>query len=312
MPKTPTEDKKPVKGPRQLKVGNYKSFRLQKTIKTGEASLPHEFALLKGAFGVLRSNWRLFAGIMLVYGLLNVLLVQSFAGTDVAQTKDSLGGLVEGKFSQVISSAMLFAYMASTSGNINSSVAGAYQLFLTVTTSLALVWALRQVYAQKKVRIRDAFYRGMYPLVPFLLVVLLASIQLLPIVLGGYLYNLATEGIAASAIESLLWGVVFFFLALISLYMLSATIFALYVACLPDVEPGQALGSARELVEYRRWAVMRRVIFLPIFLLVLSGVVVIPLVYVAPVIAGIAFFVVSMTGLPIIHSYLYRLYRELL
>jgi polyferredoxin len=74
----------------------------------------------------------------------------------------------------------------------------------------------------------------------------------------------------------------------------------------------EALKSARELVRYRRWTVMRKLIFLPIFLLVTGAVLIIPLIYFAPVLATITFLLTSMFGLPIIHGYIYRLYRELL
>jgi hypothetical protein len=207
---------------------------------------------------------------------------------------------------------MLFIYMASTSGNISNTTAGAYQLFLTLITSLALIWTLREIYAGNKVRIRDGFYWGMYPFIQFMLVIFAAVIQLLPVIVAGYIYNLVNSGIAATGVEHLLWAVTFVIFGIISLYMLSSSLFALYIVCLPDMEPMEALKSARELVRYRRWTLMRKLIFLPIFLLVTGAVLIIPLIYFAPVLATITFLLTSMFGLPIIHGYIYRLYRELL
>jgi hypothetical protein len=312
MPKTPTADKKPVKGPRKLKTGSYKSFKLQKPIKTAEPTLPSAFKLLKGTFSVMKQNWKPFLGIIVVYGLLNLMLVQSFNASDIDKTKNNLDGMNQGTFGGVLSSTMLFVYMASSSGNVSNSTAGAYQLFLTLITSLALIWTLREIYAGKKVRIRDGFYWGMYPFIQFLVVIFVAVIQLLPVIVAGYVYNLVTSGIAATGVESLLWAVTFALFGVLSLYMLSSSLFALYIVCLPDMQPMEALKSARELVRYRRWTVMRKLIFLPIFLLVSGAILIIPLIYFAPVIAGITFLLTSMFGLPIIHGYIYRLYRELL
>ena len=315
MPKkTPTADKKAVKEPRQLRSGKYQSFKLQKRLKpvSNKVSLPGVFSILRGSFGVMRKNWKVFLGIILIYGVLNLILVQSFSGTDINQTKENLDSFNGGQFNGVMSSLMLFIYMASTSGNINSSTAGAYQLFLTVITSLALIWTLRQAYASKPMRIRDGYYWGMYPLIQFMLVLGGIIAQLLPIIVGGYLYNLVTTGIAASGIEQTLWAIVLALLALASLYMISSSLFALYIVCLPEVTPMQAFKTARELVQYRRWTVMRKIIFLPIFLFLSAIILIVPLIFFAPIVASVTFLLTSMFGLPVIHSYMYRLYRELL
>lgn len=312
MSKTPNTDKKTVKEPRKLKQGRYQSFRLQKPIKSAEPSVPSAFRIFFGSLGIIKRNWKPFAGIVAVYCIFNLLLVQSFNGADINQTKDNLDSMNSGPFGGLLSSAALFVYLASSSGNVNSSTAGAYQLVLTVLTSLALIWTLRQVYAGEKVHTRDAFYWGMYPLVPFVLVMATAVLQLLPVVVGGYIYNLVTQGISATPIEATIWTILLALLALISLYMLASSLFALYIVCLPNVTPGDALKSARELVRYRRWMVMRKVIFLPICLLVVAASVIVPLIFVAPVVAGVIFLLTSSFGLPIIHSYMYRLYRELL
>jgi hypothetical protein len=314
MAKTPATDKKPVIEPRKVQTGEYRSFKLQKKIKTGDPHIPGSFKLLKGGLGVVRRNWKPFLGIMLIYGVLNMVLVQSFSGEDLGRAQQVLEGTAsDSVYGDIGTSLILFAYLAASSGNLQSDTAGAYQLVLTVTTSLALIWALREAYAEKKFRIRDAFYRGMYPLVPFVVLVFIGTLQLLPVVFGGFVYNLvSTTGIALPGIESLLWMVVFFLLALLSLYMLSATIIALYIVCLPDMTPMVALQSARELVNFRRWAVVRKIIFLPILLLVISMAIILPLIYISAPLAGSMFFVTGMVGLIIIHSYLYRLYRELL
>jgi hypothetical protein len=312
MAKTPTVDKKPAKEPRTLKTGKYKSFKLQKPIKTGDAQIPGAFKLMRGALSVLRHNWKPFLGIVVIYGVLNLLLVQSFNASGITQTKDTLDATNTGRFGSLLSSTMLFMYMASSSGNVTNTTAGAYQLVLTLVTSLALIWTLRQVYADKKVRIRDGFYWGMYPLIPFMLVLLAAAVQLLPVVVGGFVYNLVNTGIAATGVEVVLWGVAFAIFVLITLYMLSSSIFALYIVCLPEVQPMEALRSARELVRYRRWTIMRKLLFLPIFLLITGALLIVPLIYIAAPLASITFLLTSMFGLPIIHSYIYRLYRELL
>ena len=52
-------------------------------------------------------------------------------------------------------------------------------------------------------RVRDAYYRGMFPLVPFVLVLALIGLQLLPLVIGATLYNIAvTNGICGQFVPA--------------------------------------------------------------------------------------------------------------
>lgn len=327
MPKTPqtpptTKSAKPAKSdksaksdhskPRQLKAPIYKSFRLQKRIKPVVTKLPSAFRLFADSLKILGKNWKMFLGIVLVYGVLMVLFVRGLGGgANLNELKSALES--SGNFGRLLTGTVLFAYLVGTSGNASSDVAGAYQLILTLMVSLALIWSLRQVYAGNRTRIRDGFYGGMYPLVPFILVLLVSALQLIPLAIGAFLFSTVQSGaIAATGIETLLWGVVFFLLAVVSLYMLASSLFALYIVCLPNMQPMMALRSAKQLVQGRRWTVLRKIIFLPFALLVLAALIMLPIVMLATPIAAWAFFAISMLGLPIIHSYMYGLYRAML
>ncbi len=107
----------------------------------------------------------LFAGITIIYGLLNLTLVQGLAGgTDVSSLKHALNQAFNGGLGSLASAFSVFAVLVGSAGNASSQTTGGYQLFLGIITSLAVIWALRQVLAGESVRIRDAYYRGMYPL----------------------------------------------------------------------------------------------------------------------------------------------------
>ena len=242
------------------------------------------------------------------------MLVQSFnAAGDLTGAKNSLDQAVSGNLNQAISAGGLFVYLLSASGNATNATAGTYQAILTLIFSLVMIWTLRQVHAGHKVRIRDGFYKGMAPLIPFLLVLVAVALQMLPLAIGASLFStVTTSGIAASSIEQALWAVLFFTFGVISLYMVSSSLFGLYIVTLPNVTPLKALRSARALVKNRRWTVLRRILFLPIALVLLSAIIIIPLILFVTPIAQASFFVVSMLILPVVHSYLYALYRELL
>ena len=142
---------------------------------------------------------------------------------------------------------------------------------------------------------------------------LVIGLQLIPFLIGGFLYSaVISNGIAVDALENILSALVFLLLALASLYMVCSSVFALYVVTLPDMTPMKALRSARELVRYRRWTVLRKLLFLPITLLVIAAVIMLPIILVVTPIAEWTYFVLTMMALAVIHSYMYALYRELL
>jgi hypothetical protein len=146
-----------------------------------------------------------------------------------------------------------------------------------------------------------------------MLVLLVIAAELLPLILGVGLYGIVTtNGIAATPIELVLWGLLSMVLATLSIYMICSSIFALYIVCLPNMTPMRALRSARELVRYRRWAVIRKVIFLPCILLALAACILIPLILLATPLASWVFLLLSTTLLAIVHAYIYAVYRSLL
>jgi hypothetical protein len=276
--------------------------------------LPNVWQLTQKTWRILWQHRKLFVGITLIYGVLSLILVQGIAGgTDVSSLKRALNQAFAGSFGSLASAFSIFAVLVGSTGNNSSQAAGSYQLSLSIITSLAVIWALRQTMSGKAVRIKDAYYRGMYPIVPFVLVIIIIGLQLLPFVIGSTLYNLVVaNGIAVGAIERIGWLVAFLLTMAWSVYMISSSLFALYIVTLPDMPPLKALRSARDLVNGRRWPVILRLVFLPIVLLIVAAIIMVPIIIVLTFMAQWIFFLLSMFTLVAFHAYLYTLYRELL
>lgn len=270
-------------------------------------------------WAVLRQLWankKLFMGIVLIYGVLNLLLVWGFAGSsDLSSLKQEFDAVLHGHGigGELTSSLATYVTLLTSSGSGDTATSGLYQAILLIVCSLAFIWALRQTLAKHVVSIKDSFYQGMYPLVPFVLSFILLGLQLLPLAIGEGLYALTTSsGIAIHLWEKLACLVVFIILALWSLRMLTASLFALYIVTLPDMTPLRAYRSARQLVYGRRLLLWRKLIFLPVVLLLLSVVIELPLILFVTPVAVWVFFVLSTVALPIVHGYLYNFYREML
>lgn len=298
---------------RRVKQSNYKSFKLQKRVKHETGALPNVYKISKTAINLIRSRWRLFGGMVLIYILLNAMVVGGLSlGGNIQdlQTEAQLNGQ-EGTLSNSLS--VFGSLIGGGSTSSTSPSAGTYQFILIIVFSLAFMWALRQVQADEKINIKQTFYQGMYPLIPFVIVIAVVFLQLLPLLVGNFVYAIAVNGgIAIEAVERIIWGVLSGLLILLSLYMVSSSIFALYITTLPNMTPLQALRSAREIVRYRRFAVMRKILALPIILIIFLGLIIVPLIVIAPLAAQIVAYILGSATLLLIHAYLYTLYRELL
>ncbi|MEO6761770.1 MAG: hypothetical protein ABI220_05400 [Candidatus Saccharimonadales bacterium] len=304
-------------GPRRLKIPDqhwYMPWRRRYIPIPERKTLPKARHLFASCLKILIKNWKLFGGIILIYGLLNFLFVRGLSGSsDLISLKDSLDSVLQGASGKVASALLSFTYLLGTSGSSNSQDSGVYQSILLIIGSLAFIWALRQAFADRLTRIRDSFYRGMYPLIPFLLVLFIIGLQLIPLLIGSKLYSTAVVGgITIHGYESLIFGVIFALLAWWSLYMIISSVFALYIVCLPDMTPLRALHSARQLVFRRRLLVLRKIIFLPIIMLIGAVVVELPLILFATPVAPWIFFILSMIALGLVHIYMYGLYRAMI
>lgn len=298
-------------GPRRLKIAPYKSFRLQQKIKTpvNNKKILGSFRLFKRALLALTGHWKLFLGIIIIYALLSIVLAGglSLAGNaNLTQLKPTLSHNL-GKF---VTGLTLFASLAG-----NGASGGASQLVIGIIVSLALIWALRQVYIKDAgaLRIRDSFYRGMGPLVPFILVLIVLLLELIPLAIGALLYStVVTGGIASTGLETALFAFIFFLLAVASFHMLTSSVFALYIVTLDGMTPVKALKSAVILVRARRVKIFMKLLFLVVALIVIAAIITIPLALFVTSSAPYVFFLLTLVFLAIFHSYVYALYRELI
>ncbi|MEK7603062.1 MAG: hypothetical protein AAB459_02345 [Patescibacteria group bacterium] len=319
MPKKTTKSNKKANAfanadkTRQLKQPRYKSFRLSHRVKH-PTKLPSAWRLFKQSFYHLKNNWRVFVWIILVYAFLTIVLVKGLLGTsNLSEVKATVEQIFTGAAGQVGTGLTIFGFLVSDSASPQSDSAAIYQSLLMVVFSLAAIFALRQTYANKRPSRADVFYKSQYPLIGFLCVLFVIGIQLLPFGLSNFLFSIVFgNGLAVTLIEQVLWAILLFLLALLSLYMISSSFFALYIITLQDMTPMRALRSAREIVRYRRWTVLRKLLVLPIFLIIGAALIMLPLILYLTPLAEWIFFGLSMTGVVWVHSYGYALYRELL
>lgn len=272
--------------------------------------LSGSFRLLIDSASLLRQHWKLFCGITLIYFILIVLLAGGLSG--LTSVKDLKSAFVQ-EFGNLSASLALFGMVVGSTGSTTSATGSIYQTIVVLIVSLATIWALRQVLAGEKIRVRDAFYKGMYPLIPFVLVLLFICILFIPAMISGFIFNVVIlGGLAINALELGLWMTLVIGLLLLTLYMVTTRIFAIYIVTLPDMQPMAAIKAAKKIVRYRRWAIIRKLLFLPFIMVIIAAVIVLPLIVYAPVAVQAVFVLMSMFALVFAHTYAYGLYKELL
>ena len=272
--------------------------------------LSGSFKLITQVFKLLKQHWKTLGGIVLAYLILNIIFASGISNISsaVSTLKDNLSGSTN-----LHSAFSGFGTLVGSSGASSSATGSALQSVLIVLESLVIIWALRQLLAGEAIKVKQAYYHSTAPLVPFVLVIFMIIIQLLPVTLGAAVLSaVLTSAFSTGAMVTAIFSTLFAALAFWSIYMVSGSIFALYIVTLPDMQPRQALRSAKNLVHFRRWPIIRKVLFLPIFILVVMGAVIIPLILYATFLVVPVFYVLSMLTILFVHAYLYSLYRELI
>lgn len=302
-------------GAKKRKLPAYKSFRIQKSIRHPGPRLANWWRLTGKSLALINANRKPLLFFFIVYGILSLVLVKGFSrAVDISGLKDTLDEVFGASTSAEIAGGFTaFGLLLSASSQSINETAQLYQVILLIVSSLAIIWLFRQQQAGRTVTIKSAFYLGMFPLVPFTLVLLVIGLQLLPAIVGNFIFTtIVSQGLAVTGIEQVLWLLLFLSMLLLSFYMLSSSVIALYVVTLPEMKPLQALREARGLVQFRRFAVMRKVLALILITLLIMAVLVLPVIFFAPAVAEWLLFIVTILAVPFVHGYLFSLYRELL
>lgn len=271
-------------------------------------SLPGSFRLVGQSARLIWQNWRIFGLVMLVFVLLNLLFANGFSNVSSAFT-DIKNAMSDSQSLGQAFDAFTVLVQSSSGGTTSSST---LQTMLIILQSLVVIWILRQLVAGEKVTLKQSFYNSTTPLIPFLLIVFLLIIQLLPLVLVAILGLVLSSLIANENLINILLIGAFIPIASWSLYMISSTIFGLYIVTLPGMQPRQALKSAKNLIRFRRFSIIRKLLMLPVFILLGMCLLMVPLILFAKALVTPVYFGLGILIILAVHTYLYNLYRSLL
>jgi len=314
MPKT-ADKSKISKSQNKLKKQTSQKSKLD--IKThSDKKLSSVWLLAKKSYTVLLTNKKLFLSIILLYAVVDFIFIQGIDGViNVANLSSEVQHLFHGQYKQLNSGFTVYGLMVASFGLGSSSNGGSYfnEWLLIVVISLVMIWAIRSTINKIKTTLLESIYKGVGQIAPFIGVILFISLELLPFIIGLYLFVVALDNsIIVNGIEYAVFIIILLALAALSAYWLSSSIIALYIVSLPNMTPLRALRSAKDLVRDKRLKVIGRLLFLPLALLMISALIIVPIIIFAAPWAQYVFLLISFIFLALAHSYLYNLYLELI
>lgn len=241
-------------------------------------------------------------------------VIDAFAGAS-----EEAGGDPFGTTTRAVS-----VFGATFFGSLSGSLSDIQQFSLVglyILMWLVVIWLLRHLMAENVVRVRDALYNACAPLISTLCICALMLVQALPGAIGIFIFSLAstTGALSDGGAPAMVFGVATGLLALLSLYWLASSFFALIIVTLPGTYPMVAIRGAGDIAQGRRFVLLLRLLWLVVMIALIWVVIVLPALLIdmwlglswSPL---VALAVQATTGLSLIFgfSYIFVLYRRMI
>lgn len=246
--------------------------------------LPGYFAF---TFSVNKTLWKykkIFLPLIAIYVIIYLILVgmqsQDAYGTITSTLKDTGGELFSGDWGALGQAGLLFFSVASAGAS--QATGEGQQIFSVLIVLLAWltsVWLLRNLLAGHKVKLRDGLYSSGAPLLSTAIIAVIIAVQLLPVAIAAIGYSAAqASGLLAGGVEAMLFWAAAVLLALLSLYWVTSSLFAMVIITLPGVYPYSAIKSAGDLVLGRRTKILLRWLWMLLSAVIAWAIILIPII----------------------------------
>lgn len=276
---------------------------------------------------VFRVLWKrkwLYVRFVVLYVVMSILMVGAAQAGNIGsvnQVIDTANGS-SGVIGPVLRAAMTVG--TSISGALNNNFSDVQYLYMSalyILSLLTIIWLVRQQLAGNTVVVRDGLYTASAPIASEYVLVGVGILQLIPAALATLVYMSATSlGILDGGIETAMFSVALFLVVTLTLYFMTTTLFAMFIASLPGTYPLHAYRAARRIVAGQRMRLLFRLLWLVIVILLGWFVVLVPVVIIVnSFVAGgssvvIPIAVQIMTGASFVYgtAYAYLLYRRMI
>ena len=302
---------------RKKKLPKYESFKLTRNIKPDKIKvLPTSKALWKETWLFIWKNKKIFVKFLAVYAICYLILVKGINNfhLDVSSLTTKLKEIGAGNIGSIFGALAIYATLVSSLTGTTSDISNFFQVSVLIIFSLAFIWLIRKMHSKRLAApVKDSFYKGMRPLIPFLGVLVILILELLPAGIGALLL-VTVQGASVVSTEAEITGVAILMILtlVLSVYLLAGSVFALYIVTLPEATPLLAIRSSMRLLRIHRWVVLRKIVAFFFMLFVLGFATVLPFILWLPQYAEVAFFIMGCSSFGVMHTYMYKLYRSMI
>ena len=236
-------------------------------------------------FRMIFKNWKVFLPLLILTVVLSIVLVGLMSEDTYRQFQKVLDQTSEqmgtGDIGNVARAGLLLISTVTTGGLSGSSseVTIVFSVLIFLMIWLVTIFLVRHIMAKQKVKLRDALYNAMTPLISSLVVFLVAVLQAVPIFILIIAYSAAVR---TDFLATPFYALVFFIFAalmiVLSGYLLSSTLMAFVAVSAPGMYPMTALQATSELMRGRRIRFLLRIVALIIAMVAMWVLVMMPLI----------------------------------
>jgi len=307
----------------------HRSFRLtRRRDYTRSLELPGYISFTVSVNKVIWKYKKTMVGLVIVYAILTLVLIgigSQETYTTLNETLQETGSEVfSGNIGQLGQAALLFASIGSS--GLTAAPGETQQVYMVLVGLLiwlTTIWLLRNLIAGHKVKLRDGLYNAGSPILATFLITIVMALQLIPVALAIIAYTSAqATGLLAGGVATMLFWVAAILLAVISLYWITSTFFAMVIATLPGMYPMKALRTAGDMVVGRRVRILLRILWMILVISITGALILIPTILITTGLTNLWPAVGSVPIVPFVlmlfsvctfiwsASYIYLLYRK--
>ena len=277
---------------KKLKTGRPGRVKLHKSFRRSyredynrELEVPGLLAHAIATFKMIFKNWKIFLCLIITIMILNILLVGLMSESTYREFQEILDEtnltLAGGEIGNVAKASLLLISTITTGGlsGESSESAAVFAIILFLITWLTTIFILRHRFAGHKIKLRDALYNAMTPIISTLVVFLIILIQCIPIIVLVIIYSVA---LVTDFLSTPFYALVFFIFAsamiLWSGYLISGSLMGLVSISAPGLYPLKAIHAASDLMAGRRVRFIIRLLYLFVVLILTWVFVALPLI----------------------------------
>lgn len=272
---------------------------------------------------ILRNRKWVYIRFILAFFILSVIFIGALQVDNITSVNEVIDSASSGD--SVLGPVMRAAVTVGSSltGALNNNLSDVQYIYISalfILALLTLIWLLRHQLAGNKLKVRDGLYNAAAPIAAEYALLVVGIAQLIPAALAVVVYMSATTGgLLDGGIETALFSVALFLVIVLTLYFMTTTLFALFIATIPGTYPMKAYRAARQIVAGQRLRLLLRLLWMVVIILIANFLVLVPIVIIVNSFGGgnswvipVAYQLAVITSIVYATAYSYLLYRRMI